>query len=112
VFTVNRDKLSKSQADFWVFVLSAFKRHSRDFVVVPTRDLRQRLRRIHGSKAEIIQSYLWVTERNRCWETRGLEGGIDDSRRIAAGVYDNPVRDFTQWLNDRGWGSLMKKLIR
>ncbi len=109
-FTINRDKLSASQADFWVFVLRGFKRHSNDFVVVPAGELRRRLRLIHRSRAKMIQSYLWVTERNRCWEARSPEGGINDWRRIAAGVYENPVRDFTKCLNE--WGPLMKKLSR
>lgn len=51
-----------------------------------------------------------VTERDRCWEARSLEDDINDQRRIAAGVYDNSVRDFTKWLNE--WGTLMKKLNR
>ncbi len=109
-FTIKREKLHTSLADFWVFVLNGFKSHSPDYVVVSTDELRRRLRLIHGRKAKVIQSYLWVTERNRCWETRGLEDGIDDERRIAAGVYKNPVRDFTKWLNEWGWGPLIKRV--
>jgi len=112
-FTINRDKLRKSQADFWVFVLSGFKRRSPDFVVVPTAEFRRRLKRIHGPRGKrVIQSYLWVTERNRCWETRDLKDGKDDERRIAAGVYGNPVRDFTKFLNEDGWGALARRLSR
>ena len=112
-FTVNREKLRKSKADFWVFVLSGFKRRSPDFVVVPTAELTRRLRRSHRLKGKrVIQSYLWVTERNRCWETRGLKDGMDDERRIAAGVYQNPVRDLTGFLNEDGWGALARRLSR
>ena len=111
-FALNRSKLDASQAHFWVFVMSGFKRRSPDFVTVPTEDLRQRLRRIHGAKGRIIQCYLWVTERNRCWEARGLEGGTDDRRRIAAGVYKNRFRDFTQWLNGPGWKRLVESVDR
>jgi len=57
----------------------------------------------------VIQNYLWVTERNRCWEARGLKDGTDDERRIAAGVYEDPVRDFTRFLNEDGWGALARK---
>ena len=60
-FRINRDKLCKSQADFWVFVLN---------------------------------------------------DGKDDERRIAAGVYENPVQDFTRCLNKDGWGALARKLSR
>jgi hypothetical protein len=42
-FTINRNKLRGSQADFWVFVLSGFKRHSCDFVVVSTGEFQRRL---------------------------------------------------------------------
>lgn len=112
-FTINGDKLRDSEADFWVFVMSGFKRHSPDFVVVPTAEFRRRLKRIHGPRGKkVIQSYLWVTERNRCWETRDLKDGKDDERRIAAGVYENPVRDFTKFLNEDGWGALVRKLGR
>jgi hypothetical protein len=112
-FTINRDKLRVSQTDFWVFVLHGFKRRSPDFVVVPTSELQRRLKRIHGLKEKrTIQSFLWVTERNRCWETRGLKYGVDDERRIAAGVYENPVREFTKFLNEDGWSAFAKRLGR
>jgi hypothetical protein len=76
-----------------------------------TEQLKRRLRRIHVLKGRRgIQSYLWVTERSRCWETRGLEDGTDDERRIAAGVYQNPVRDYTGFLNEDGWGALAGRL--
>ena len=58
----------------------------------------------------MIQSCLWVTERDRYWETRDLKEGKDDERRIAAGVYVNPVRDFTRFLNKDGWGALARKV--
>jgi len=111
-FTINRDKLRASQADFWVFVLRGFKKHAPDFVIVPTAEYRRRLERIHGLKGRMIQSYFWVTERNRCWEARQLKEGTDDERRIAVGVYKNPVRDFTEYLNEDGWDAMVKKLIR
>jgi len=110
-FAINRAKLRASRADFWVFVLQGFKKHSPDFVIVPTAEYQRRLRQIHGHRGKkIIQSYLWVTERNRCWESRDLEDGINDERRIAAGGYENPVREFTKFLNKDGWSMLEKKL--
>jgi hypothetical protein len=35
---------------------------------------------------------------------------MDDERRIAAGVYENPVRDFTGFLDGDGWGALARRL--
>jgi hypothetical protein len=49
-FVINRDKLRASQADFWVFVLNGSKRHVPDFVSMFARELRRRLRLIHGPK--------------------------------------------------------------
>ena len=111
-FTINRDKLRGSETDFWVFVLNGFKRHSCDFVVVPKAELERRLKLIHGFEKKMIQSYLWVTEGNRCWEARNLKDGKADQRRIRDGEYRNGVRDFTKFLNEDGWHALVKKLSR
>ncbi len=111
-FTVNRDKLLKSQADFWVFVMIGFKRHSRDFVVIPKAELERRLSQIHDFDKKTIHSYLWVTEQNRCWEARDLKGGKVDRLRIKDDDFECPVRDFTKFLNEKGWAALTKKLSR
>ena len=70
-WTINRQKLQASPADYWVFVLHGFASRSTDFVVIPRSELWRRLRAIHGG-TKIMQSYVWVTERKHCWETRGL----------------------------------------
>jgi hypothetical protein len=95
-WTINQDKLQSSSADFWVFVLVGFARRTTDYVIVPTKELRRRLRSIHGPH-KVIQSYLWVTMHDRCWETRGLRRA--DQLHTANGNYRNTVRDFTECLN-------------
>jgi hypothetical protein len=97
-WTINQGKLRASTADFWVFVLQGFLRHTNDFVIVPPKEFWRRLRLIHGSLKKRIDSYLWVTERNRCWETRGLQQKY--RLQIADGEYQEPRRDFTKWLNN------------
>lgn len=96
-WTINRKKLRSSPADYWVFVLPGFASRSSDFVVVPTRELARRLAAVHPG-GNTIQSYLWVTNAGRCWETRGLRR--DDHLRIAYGRYRNQARDFTAFLNN------------
>jgi hypothetical protein len=96
-WTIDQNKLRDSPADFWVFVLHGFARRTIDFIIVPPRELWRRLRSIHGSH-KMIQSYLWVTEGGRCWETRGLQR--KDQLRIADGTYRVPKREFTKWLNE------------
>lgn len=102
-WTINTQKLRASKADYWVFVVQGFASRSVDFVVIPPRDLQRRLRAIHGPAAT-LQSYLWVTESGRCWETRGLKR--IDQRSIAQGTFKSPPRDLTPWLNN--WTPLAK----
>jgi hypothetical protein len=97
-WTINRDKLRASTADFWVFVLLGSKSRTPDFVIIPPAELQKRLTSIHGTKKKMIQSYIWVTERKRCWETRGLQ--VESLLQIAYGKYQNASRDFKKWLNN------------
>lgn len=100
-WTLNRDKIAASRADYWVMVLMGFERMTADFVLIPTHDLLRRLRQIHPRQSR-IQVYLWVTKKERCWETRDLKKG--DQLLVAHGEFDNERRDFTKWLN--AWSPL------
>ena len=105
-WTLNRQKIASSLAEYWVFVLVSFDRRSTDFVIVPPRELLKRLDAIHG-KRKVFQSYFLITERNRCWETRGLKRS--EELLIAQGLFSNSKRDFTAYLNN--WDPV-KKLNR
>jgi hypothetical protein len=96
-WNINRDKLRNSPADFWVFVLVGFASRTTDFVVVPTSELQERMKLLHDQQRR-IHSFLWVTNSEKCWETRGLRR--DDERKIADGKYTGVNRDFTKWLNE------------
>ena len=95
-WSLNRQKIANSKADYWVFVLVGFERRSTDCVIIKPSELLARLDSIHG-KVRTIQSYLWVTEKNRCWETRGLKR--QEQLAIAQGQYSNGVRDLSEYLN-------------
>jgi hypothetical protein len=97
-WTINRDKLRASAADYWVFVLLGSKSRKPDFVIIPPTELQQRLTSIHGSKKKMIHTYIWVTERKRCWEARGLP--VESQLQIAYGKYQNASRDLKKWLNN------------
>jgi len=103
-FTLNRSKLKDSRAEFWVFVLHSFK-SKPDFVVIPKAELHQRMTKLHSDKT--LQIYLCSTGSKRCWEIRGLG---HDLSQIEEGVRNEPLRDFTQYLNANGWAALTKKL--
>lgn len=80
-----------------MFVLLGFERRSMDFVIIPPDDLLHRLNAIHR-KGKIIQSYVWVTDKSRCWETRGLKP--PDQLAIAENRYSNAERDLSVYLNN------------
>ena len=96
-WSLNLRKIAASPADYWVFVVVGFARRSTDFVIIKPAELLERLRAIHGS-AKTVQSYLWVTEKSRCWETRGLRRHEQVS--VAHGQFRNDDRDFTAYLNN------------
>ena len=105
-WSLNREKIQKSSADLWVFVLYALDQKKFDFIIVPPRELLKRFQSIHG-KERNIQIYFSVTKKNKCWETRNLKKA--DQVRIALDEYKNTQRDFTQHLNN--WAPL-RALVR
>lgn len=107
-FTLNRAKLNKSEAKFWVFVLHGFKSKAPDFIVIPKAELLRRMAKLHESDGDILQCYLSSTESGQCWETRGLRN--EDWLQIINGTYKSSLRDFTRYLNNDGWTALTKKL--
>ena len=102
-WSLNREKIARSRADYWVFVLVGFERRSTDFVVIRPTELLKRLVAIHPA-AKTIQTYLWVTEGNRCWETRGLRR--QEQLAVAQGHYQKAARDFSAHLND--WNAIRR----
>ncbi len=100
-WSLTREKIAQSPADYWVLVLYGFARGSIDFVVIRPRMLLQRLQKLHGSQ-DRYQMYLWTTDAGRCWETRGLKK--DDQQQIADSNFRSAKRDFTRFLGD--WSCL------
>lgn len=96
-WTLNKDKIKKSKADFWVFVLHRFNSRDPHFVIIKPNVLLQlytRLKRV----GKPLQSYIWVTEKGKCWETRELKK--QDQILIANHSYKNKDRDLTPYLNN------------
>jgi hypothetical protein len=99
-FTLNCDKLEYSSAHFWILVLVGSKKPSRDYVIIKPEDLLKQLERIpiHRKENGKFQVYIWVTEKNLCWDTRGL--GKPEQLQIAEGTFVNAERDFSAYLNN------------
>lgn len=107
-FTLDRVKLEKSPAEFWVFVLPGFESKKPDFVVIPKAELQRRMTEIPSHDGAKLQTYLCSTKSKRCWETRGLK--ISTMNQIVDGTYEDPIRDFTAYLNENGWAAVTEKL--
>ena len=90
-WTIDRSKLAKSPAEYWIFVLQGFANRTVDFVIVPPRELAKRLASIHGGDKK-VHTYFWVTEDRRCWETRGTRK--TEQLLLVHGEYVNRNRDF------------------
>jgi hypothetical protein len=104
-WTIKREKIVKSSADLWVFVLYAFDQKKFDFIIIPPHELFKRLETIHRQE-KVMQTYFYVTKKNKCWETRGL--GIRDQVLVAENMYSNKQRDFTKYLNN--WALVTTRL--
>lgn len=97
-WTLNRDKIINSPADYWVFVLHTFNATNMQYVILTPQQLLKRLDSIHPN-VKSLQSYLWVTSNQECWETRGLKKKDTDKLVLQNG--DIAVdRDFTEHLNN------------
>jgi len=105
-WTLSRDKIKKSKADFWIFVLYSFDQpDDPQYLIITPQRLLTILKAIHGN-ARLINTYFWVTKKHNCWEARGLNKS--DQRQIASHTYSNTKRDMTKFLND--WDSIKKVL--
>ena len=97
-WTPTRKQIKDSRADYWVFVLVGFANRSSDYIIIKPDDLLERFNKIHGAAGLKFQSYLWVTQAGKCWETRGLNRSAQ--LLIAKNEYAEPARDFTAYLNN------------
>lgn len=107
-WTLNSEKIKKSPADYWVFVLHTFNQKNMQYVIITPEELKNRLDILHP-EVKSLQTYLWVTADQECWETRGLKK--NQTNAIVAGAYledDRNTRNFTYYLNN--WNILIEKL--
>jgi len=104
-WTFNQSKIESSAADLWILVLYRFTQKDYDFIIIEPQELLSRYHQL-GRGPEKLQSYVWVTSSNRCWETRGLNKQQQEA--IANDGYSEPVRDLTRYLNN--WTSVEQKL--
>jgi hypothetical protein len=96
-WTLNREKITNSPADFWVMVMHTFNDKNRHFMIIEPKELLRRMNALHP-KSKSLQTYLWVTSSKKCWETRGLSK--ENLALVAKDLFFNTDRDFTKYLNN------------
>jgi hypothetical protein len=94
-------KMRESAADYWVLALYRFQARDFDFVVVKPKALASMYLKL-SPMATSVQSYVWVTSNNLCWEVRGLKKA--DQLAVASGSFTSKARDLTGFLNK--WDAL------
>ena len=91
-WTLNRKKIKQSKADLWVFVMQSFAQKTIECVVIPPKTLLNVLENIHSIK-KLYQTYMWVRNDNKCWETRELDKSA--KRLLADNDCPDKNRDIT-----------------
>ena len=104
-WTLNRDRIKKSKADLWVFVMQSFVEKTIECVVLSPPTLLMILKRIHGNK-KLFQTYMLVGYNNKCWETRGLNA--EKIKLIANNRFKCADRNLTSFLDN--WKPMKQKL--
>lgn len=102
--TLAHEKIAKSTADYWVFVLVSPERKMKpQFIVIPPTELLKRLATIHG-QSKSYHFYPWVTKDNIALEGRGLLMG--DKKALATGALKLGPRDLSRFLGN--WNALQR----
>jgi hypothetical protein len=105
-WTHQPQKIQKSEADFWVFVLPSFMEGQTSFIIIPPSELFRRFQAIHGRIGKTIHSFLSVTKTNRCWEVRDLPR--EDQELLVFDRFSDKPRNFTEYLN--AWQQIERRL--
>jgi hypothetical protein len=104
--TLAHDKIKKSTAAYWVFILVSHERKmGPKYIIIPPSELLERLEKIHG-KSKIYHFYPWVLDSGVALQGRGLSK--KEKEELAAGSYSLGERDLSRYLED--WSAL-KKII-
>lgn len=104
-WTLKRQKIEKSEANFWVFILYSLELKNCDFVVIKPSELLQIFDKTGRDKSN-IHCYIWVTNHGTVFETRGLSD--TEMVKICKSNYSDPNRDLSRYLNN--WNSVQELL--
>ncbi len=104
-WTLNKEKIKNSQADYWIFILYSFEKKSHDFIIIKPKDLLNIFTKL-DRQGKTLHCYLTVTKKKKAFETRGLSKS--DMALLCDDKYTNNQRDMTKYLND--WTPIINEL--
>jgi hypothetical protein len=104
-WTLKRNKIKDSNADYWVFITYNSLNKENQFIIISPSELLKSFNKFKGI-GQTLQVYFWVTDKGKCWETRGLKKS--DQTSVATHIYKNTIRDYTKYLNN--WKQIIQKL--
>ncbi|MBN3581949.1 hypothetical protein JYB64_06080 [Algoriphagus aestuarii] len=105
-WTLNKDKIENSKADFWIFVIYSFGIKTNDFIIIPTSELIRLFVNLQR-ETKLIHCYFSVTNHGTAFETRGLS--VSELETVCDGKALFPERDVTCFLNK--WSLITNFLI-
>jgi len=97
-YTLKKDKIRKSKADVWIFVVMGVNKTARyfepHFVIVPISELKKRIPRKGGA---IWHVYLHIFDKHHCYNTRNID---DREWDLAKSGKLRGERDFSRFLGN------------
>lgn len=94
-YSIYREKIEKSNADYWVLVnYDGFKK-STDYIFIKPKELISKFISL-GRNSHRIESYVLVTNDLKCYETRGLKK--KEFNTLLSGGLEKKERDLTPYL--------------
>jgi hypothetical protein len=104
-WTLDRSKIEKSNADYWVFILYSLERKIHDFIIIKPGKLLTIFKNNNRNENR-IHCYITTTIFNTVFETRGLSS--KDMELLCSNKLTSPKRDLKVYLNN--WGAIAKTL--
>jgi hypothetical protein len=95
-YSLDRAKIRRSKANFWIFVMADLRRKVQ-FVVVPIANLRKRIRG-RGGKWNLYLTICDDGAKTKCFDTRDLSD--EEQIDLFAGDRVNRERDYKPFLNN------------
>ena len=89
-YSLNREKIKNSKADYWVFVNYDGFQRSVDYLFIKPSELIEKFIALERL-SERVECYILVTNDGKCYETRGIKKR--DIENILTGTLDNTDRD-------------------